>query len=102
MSREQVMNYTKQDLDRACAVILERAGIEAENVKDMQKALSRPVLCKYAAEEAFKNTFPQGAKSPNVDVHHACNILRTALKDLDDGQFQFQQFQRSQKKLKVQ
>lgn len=84
------MKYTKRELDRACAVILERAGILAENVEAMQQSLSRPFLCKHAAEEAFKNVFPQGAESPSVDVHHACSILRTALKDLDKGQFQFQ------------
>ncbi len=84
------MKYTKQDLDRACAVILERAGIPTENVEAMKQVLTRPAVCKYAAEEAFKNMFPQGAESPNVDVHHACSILRTALKDLDKGQFWFQ------------
>ncbi len=83
------MKYTKQELDRACAVILKRAGNSTQNVEAMQQSLSRPNLCKYAAEEAFKNVFPQGAEVPNVDVHHACNILRRALNDLDEGQFQF-------------
>lgn len=85
------MDYTKTDLDRACAIILERSGIRPRNVEAMQQSLTRPLLCKVAAEEAFKNGFPSEADQPRASLSHACNILRHALSDLDEGQFQFQE-----------
>ncbi len=85
------MDYTAKDLDRACVVILERAGVPTANVEIMQQTISRPVLCKVAAEEAFKGGFPDAVAQPRVGLRHACNILRHALNELSEhGQFKFQ------------
>jgi len=82
--------YEKDDLDRACTYILERAGIPRSNVEAMQEGLSRPALCKAAAEEAFRNAFPDSVSQPRACTQRSCSILRSALNDLNEhGQFIF-------------
>ena len=84
------MDYTEQNLDRACHHILEGAGIPTRNVEAMRENLSRPVLCKHAAEEAFRKDFP--SSTPSLVIRIACDLLRRGLNDLNEhGSFRFEE-----------
>ena len=82
------MEYTKENVRLSCVHILERAGISARSVEALQETQSLPVLCRHAAEEAFKKELPQSSASRVVKL--SCEIVRRALNNLDEhGEFQF-------------